>query len=177
MIIQKMTENAWSVLMVGVFGAVLFVGKWVLVWGFLCFFSGAGGGLWYCCEWHSRHKAEWGWKKRCLSQPSLSLPQQGVGAACCGGGVCGAPAGSPHGSPRPCCLPSWPDLPARPLTPAAGRGLAAAAACPTFQGMQNQTASCSHVLRAGTAALLVFTLQLVAWPFEKAVSAAVKHWQ
>lgn len=34
----------------------------------------------------------------------------------------------------------------------------AAASCPTFKGTQNQTAGCSHVLRAGTAALLVFTL-------------------
>lgn len=135
-------------------------------------FSGGGGGLWYCCEWHSRHRAEWGWKKQCPLLPSLSLPRQEVGAACCGGGMRGAPSR----------LTPW--LPAAPLSappqawshpsvpPAAGRAVGlrrdlAAASCPTFKGMQNQTAGWSHNLRAGTALLLVFTLHLVDWPFKK----------
>lgn len=51
MLIQKMTANAWPVLAVGVFGALLCClwGKWFLGWGFYGF-SGGGGGLWYCRE-------------------------------------------------------------------------------------------------------------------------------
>lgn len=71
------------------------------------------------------------------------------------------PAALPHGVPPRRSGAVRPSVP-----PAAGsaRGLRrdlAAASCPTFKGTQSQTAGCSHILRAGTAALLVFTLQLV----------------
>lgn len=78
----------------------------------------------------------------------------------------GPGAGSPHGFPLPHGVPPSQERSCPSVPPAAGsarrlRRDLAAASCPTFKGTQSQTAGCSHILRAGTAALLVFTLQLV----------------
>lgn len=184
LLIEKMTANTQSVRAVGVFGALL------------CYLRGSGSqiGVFYGFFWGwgravvllrmTQPPQSWMELRKVVSStaipfsaPARSRVQHAVVGACVGA-WCGL---APWLPAAPLCAPlqerSRPSVP-----PAAGRarGLCrdlTAASCPTFKGTQSQTAGCSRILRAGTASLLVFALQLVDWPFKKTVSAAVKHRQ